>query len=217
MSRQGTNAGPGSDVFSLARFFTHRLSSFLAPLLLELDRLLDRRLVNTFLGLCESIIRHRSRPTSLLLTELGEVLLSPDKAPAGTKRLSNLLRSKKWQASAIIDYLACQAQAYAQELLGKQQLVLLLWDESVQEKHESLESEGLCAVRSSKARRLLRIKKGYYDPPTREAVHVPGLRWVELVLCGRRPTSWWTCWEGQRGPASFLWEERPPLPSQCGI
>jgi hypothetical protein len=198
MSRQFNNAGSGSDVFSLARFFSHRLTSFLAPFLLELDRLLDRRLVHTLLGLCESIIRHRSRPTSLLLTELGEVLLSPDKAPAGTKRISNLLRSARWHASVIADYLARQAQAYAQELLEKQQLVLLLWDESVQEKPESLQSEGLCAVRSSKAKRLLRIKKGYYAPPTREAVHVPGLRWVGLLLCGLKAQplvasfSWWT-------------------------
>ena len=198
MFRQSNNAGSGSDVFCLARFFSHRLSSFLAPFLLELDHLLDRRLVHTFAGLCQSIIRHRSRPTSLLLTELGEVLLSPAKAPAGTKRISNLLRSTRWHAGVIADYLARQAQAYAQQLLEKQELVLLLWDESVQEKPESLESEGLCAVRSSKAKRLLRIKKGYYDPPTREAVHVPGLRWVGLLLCGLQAQplvanfSWWT-------------------------
>ena len=198
MSRHVNNAGSGSDVFSLARFFSPRLSSFLAPFLLELDRLLDRRLVHTFSGLCESILRHRSRPTSLLLTELGEVLLSADKAPAGTKRISNLLRSARWHAGVIADYLARQAQAYAQELLEKQELVLLLWDESVQEKPESLESEGLCAVRSSKAKRLLRIKRGYYEPPTREAVHVPGLRWVGLLLCGLKAQPlvasfrWWT-------------------------
>ncbi|MFT2011610.1 transposase, partial [Pontibacter sp. 13R65] len=194
MSRQVNNAGTGSDVFSLARFFSHRLSSFLAPFLLELDRLLDRRLINTFSGLCESILRHRTRPTSLLLTELGEVLLSPAKAPAGTKRISNLLRSPRWHAGVIADYLARQAQAYAQQLLEKQELVLLLWDESVQEKPESLQS----AVRSSKAKRLLRIKRGYYEPPTREAVHVPGLRWVGLLLCGLKAQPlvasfrWWT-------------------------
>ena len=151
------------------------------------------------LGLCQSIIRHRSRSTALLLSELGGVLLSGTRAPAGTKRLSNLLRSRKWQASAITDYLAGQAQEYVGKLLGAEgELPLLLWDESVQEKCESLESEGLCAVRSVKARRLLRIKRGYYEPPTREAVHVPGIRWVGLLCCGlwARPLvarfRWWS-------------------------
>jgi hypothetical protein len=127
----------------------------------------------------------RSRATGLYLSELGSYLLSPAKAPAGTKRLSNLLRSAKWQEEIIINFLALQAQVYAQQLQTvKKQLVLLLWDESVQEKPESLQSEGLCAVRSSKAQRLLRIKKGYYEPPTKQPVHVPGLRWVGLLLSG---------------------------------
>jgi hypothetical protein len=172
------------NVLSAAHFFSHRLNAFLSPLLTELDKLLDKRLVYTFKGLCESIIRLRSRSTGLLLSELGAYLLSPDKAPAGTKRISNLLRSKKWQDQVIVDYLAQQAQSYAQRLLEKQEPLLLLWDESVQEKPESLAAEGLCAVRSSKAKRLLRIKKGYYDPPTRKAVHVPGFRWVGLLLAG---------------------------------
>ncbi len=49
-----------------------------------------------------------------LLTELGAYLLSPDKVPAGTKRLSNPLHSDKWKA--------------------KQDTALLLWGESVIEK-----------------------------------------------------------------------------------
>jgi hypothetical protein len=45
---------------------------------------------------------HRSRSTGLWLSELGGVLLSPDHAPAGTKRLSNLLLSPKL-SSLLID------------------------------------------------------------------------------------------------------------------
>lgn len=132
------------------------------------------------------------------MSELGGYLLSFDKAPAGTKRISNLLRSKKWEDKEITEYLTAQAQQYVEKLLEKQEEILLLWDESVQEKPESIESEGLCAVRSSKAKRLLRIKKGFYDPPTREAVHVPGLRWIGLLLCGLKAQpqvakfKWWT-------------------------
>jgi hypothetical protein len=172
----GSAAGGG---FPLADFFSARLQVFLSPFLVFLDQLLDRCLVSTFAGLCQSIIRLRSRSTGLYLSELGSYLLSPPQAPAGTKRISNLLRSPKWGEQNLINYLALQSQLYCQQLqkIEKEQ-ALLLWDESVQEKAESLKSEGLCAVRSSKAKRLLRIKPGYYLPPTREPVHVPGLRWV---------------------------------------
>lgn len=195
-SANGSSAGGG---LPLTAFFSHRLQSFLSPLLVLLDQLLDRRLVSTFAGLCLSIIRLRSRSTGLYLSELGSYLLSAAQAPAGTKRISNLLRSPKWQEQNIINYLALQAQRHLARLQAiKKELPLLLWDESVQEKAESLKSEGLCAVRSAKAQRLLRIKPGYYDPPTREPVHVPGLRWVGLLLCGLREQPqlarfrWWT-------------------------
>jgi len=42
---------------------------------------------------------------------------------------------------------------------------LVIWDESVIEKPESIALEGLGPVRSSKAARLKRIKPGYYNPP----------------------------------------------------
>ena len=127
----------------MPHFFSHHLNVFLAPLPEEPDELLDKRLVHTFLGLCQSIIRLRSRSTGLLLSELGGYLLSFDKAPAGTKRISNLLLSPKWQDKVITDYLAAQARQYVEKLPEKEEEILLLWDESVQEKPESLESEGL--------------------------------------------------------------------------
>lgn len=212
MCSYSSNKLSGGDVFKLADFFSHRLDAFLAPLLKQLDELLDKRLVTTFSGLCKSIIRLRSRSTGLLLSELGGYLLSPDKAPAGTKRISNLLRSPLWEDKLIFDYLALQAQEYVEKLLAKNEDILLLWDESIQEKAESIESEGLCAVRSSKAKRLLRIKKGYYEPPTKAAVHVPGLRWVGLLLCGMKEPpmvsrfEWWTSrgkFTSKRGPVLF--------------
>ena len=66
--------------------FHHRLADFLSSLLCALDARLDRRLVHTFSLLVEAIIRFRHRQHGLLLSELGAYLLSPDKAPAGTKR-----------------------------------------------------------------------------------------------------------------------------------
>ena len=78
------NASSQGQVLSQARFFSHRLEDFLSPFLQQLDRLLDRRLVATFLGLCQCLIRHRSRSSGLVLSELGGVLLwccSPQARP----------------------------------------------------------------------------------------------------------------------------------------
>ena len=85
-----------------------RLHTFLAPLLQALDAQIDARLVRTFAATLEVLLRFRHRQYGLLLSELGAFLLSPDRAPAGTKRLSNLLRSKKWRASQGWTMLPCK-------------------------------------------------------------------------------------------------------------
>jgi len=66
----------------------------------QLDELLDCRLVATFFNLFSIILMFRERRMGLLLSELGGYLCGHSKAPAGTKRISNLLRSKKWKAEA---------------------------------------------------------------------------------------------------------------------
>lgn len=71
---------------------------FLQPLLEHMDAQIDRRLVQIFVRTIDAIIRFRNRPHGLLLSELGGYLLDPAHAAAGTKRLSNLLRSAKWSA-----------------------------------------------------------------------------------------------------------------------
>jgi len=108
---------------------------FLFPLLVTLDQLLDKRLVCPFLQTIPVIIASRDCVGGLLLSELGGYLLSPDQAPAGTKRLNNLLHSSK------------------------------LTEEVV---------EDVCAVCSSKAKRLTPIKPRYDHPPGRP-IFVPGL------------------------------------------
>lgn len=139
---------------------------FVRPLLENLYRKLDRRLVQTLLDLLMVIVIHRHRNHGLLLSELGGGhLLGGEHAPAGTKRISNLLRHPGWEAQAITDYLWQQADQALERLLSPQDDVYVIWDESVIEKPESLRPERLCAVRSSKVRRLKRIKPGYYNPP----------------------------------------------------
>jgi hypothetical protein len=152
-----TEASPASDFSDDLR---ERLYQFLLPLLTLLDRKIDVRLVRTLWQTVEAMIRFRNRAHGLLLSELGSYLLSPEHAPAGTKRLSNLLRCEKWTSAAIDDFLWQQAKESQAELAGKGEPALILWDESVIEKPESLKAEGLCAVRSAKAARLKRIKPG---------------------------------------------------------
>jgi len=133
-----------------------------------------------------------------LLSELGAYILNPSQAPAGTKRLSNLLRSEKWSYELVEDYLWGRAQERLTALTQKREEALLVWDESVWEKAESIALEGLCAVRSSVAPRLKRIKPGFYNPPGGRPVFVPGLNWLSVLLLGYRGApavvamQWWT-------------------------
>lgn len=85
----------------MAQHLARQVETFLHPLLLRLDAHLDKRLVRTFLQAVQAILQFRQRAHGLLLSELGAYLLTPAQAPAGTKRLSNLLPSSKWAASLI--------------------------------------------------------------------------------------------------------------------
>src|SRR5262245_10293809 len=78
-----------------------RLRGFVGPLLEELDKALDKRLVRTFEKTLQAVVKFRHSSHGLLLSELGGYMTSPEQAPAGTKRLSNLLRSQKWDAKLI--------------------------------------------------------------------------------------------------------------------
>jgi hypothetical protein len=149
---------------------------------------MDRRLVETFLALVIVLIMHRHRNHGLLLSELGGYLLPPEHAPAGTKRLQNLLRSAKWGLKLIEAFFWQQADQRVAELRQAGETVLAIWDESVLEKPESLHLDGLCAVRSSKAARLKRIKPGYYNPPGGRPIFVPGYHWLQVLVCGMKGT-----------------------------
>ena len=170
--------------------------------------MLDKRLVRTFVHTLEAIIKFRHGNNGLLLSELGSYILNPSQAPAGTKRLSNLLRSKRWGHALIERYLWQAAEQRVQALQAAGEEVLLVWDESVLEKAESLELEGLCAVRSSVARRLKRIKRGFYTPPT-GPIFVPGMQWIGLLVLGMsgKPVVAAMRWWSSRG--KFATEKRP--------
>lgn len=175
-----------------------QLEGFVQDLLQDLDRQLDKRLVRTFLLTLRAIVTFRHSGLGLLLSELGGYILSAAQAPAGTKRISNLLRSKRWEYRVIERFLGQRAEQRVRELEDAGETALVVWDESVWEKPESLESEGLGAVRSSKAARLKRIKPGFYNPPGGRPICVPGLNWISLLVLGMSgpPTlalmRWWS-------------------------
>lgn len=181
----------------LSEGFSIKLSDYLQPLIMQLESLMDKRLVRTFKMLIETIITFRHSTNGLLLSELGGHLLSGDRAPAGTKRISNLLRSPKWSFKLIEHFLWVQGCCRLEELERENEKALLIWDESVWEKPESIAIEGLCAVRSSQASRLKRIKKGFYNPPGRP-IFVPGMNWLGVVLVGMKGQAsllslkWWS-------------------------
>jgi len=156
------------------------------PLLEKLYTKLDRRLVQTLLHLMIVIVIHRHRNHGLLLSELGGYLLNGEHAPAGTKRIHNLLRHPGWEAQSVNAYLWERADQAVEQRLSPHDDVYVIWDESVMEKAESLKPERLCAVRSSKARRLKRIKPGYYNPPGGRPIFVPGFNWLQVIITRMR-------------------------------
>jgi len=161
-----------------------RLEIFVLPLLVALDEVIDKRLVRTFVKGLQALMELRNRAQGLLLSELGAYVCSPGHAAAGTKRLSNLLRSPRWTHHMIERFLWEGAGYRLAELSHAGRDVLVAWDESVLEKAESSALEGLSSVRSSKAARLKRIKPGYFNPPGGPPIMVPGMHWVTLLLMG---------------------------------
>jgi hypothetical protein len=169
-----------------AEVLSQRCWLFLRPFLAQLLGQLDRRLVKTCLDLVMLILIHRHRETGLLMSELGDHLLGADRGPAGTKRIATLLHSTRWAAHLITTFLWEQGAQAVNTLLHPQDDVYVIWDESVIEKPESLQAEGLCAVRSSKAARLKRIKPGFFNPPGGRPIFVPGYNWLQVIVTGPR-------------------------------
>lgn len=180
------------------RELENRCWGYLKPLLEELHKRIDRRLVKTLLDLVMVILMHRNRNNGLLLSELGDHLLGGERGPAGVKRIASLLHSKRWRSGLIVKWLWERGHEKVKGLREQKEKIYVIWDESVLEKSESLQAERLCAVRSSKAARLKRIKPSYFNPPGGRPIFVPGFNWLQLLVTGMKGTpvlahlSWWT-------------------------
>jgi hypothetical protein len=188
----------GQGSWAASEQLTHQLYFFTRSLLCQFAKQMDRRLVQTFLDVLIVILMHRNRQQGLLLSELGGYLMGMERAPAGTKRIGNMLHSPKWTAEMVEQWLWEMGDAKVDACLHPQDDTYVIWDESEIEKAESLKPERLCPVRSVKARRLKRIKKGYYNPPGGRPVFVPGFHWFQVVVTGLKGVPglshfhWWT-------------------------
>lgn len=186
-----------SELVGAKDFLLKKVDNHLSAFLIKLDKQLDKRLVRTFYNVFIAILILRNRSIGLLLSELGGYICGFNRAPAGTKRISNLLRSKKWTHQLIDQHLFNQARQRIAQLYAKGIRPLLLWDDSRLEKHESWYSEGLCSVYSSRGQRLTKIKKGFFKPPS-SRICVPGFKWTATILShlGGIPSvcqmTWWT-------------------------
>ena len=180
-----------------AQFLLRQSGKYLQDLERRLDEQIDSRLVRTFFNLFVVILTFRNRPMGLLLSELGGYICGFAHAPAGTKRISNLLRSRKWRATIIDDFLFQQSQTRVDQLQQQDKRPLAIWDDSRLEKPESWFAQGLCSVWSSKGKRLTKIKRGFYRPPA-SRICVPGFKWTAILISaiGEVPSvcmmSWWT-------------------------
>jgi hypothetical protein len=189
---------------------------FLYPLLQHLHATVDLRPLRTLVQVVEAILVLRDQTHGLLLSELGGYMDGLQGAGGGTKRLGTLIRHPQWQATQIDAFLLQRADAQLEQWQEHGEDGLLIWDGTVLEKPESLQAQGLCAVRSSKAGRLTHVKKGYYHPAG-TPIFVPGLHGIGLLMAGRHAglgppllatLRWWT----SRGPqASYEKDENCKL------
>jgi hypothetical protein len=190
------------DLQQASQELAQELEVFLFPLWSVLDTLLDKRLVRTLVQCCVAIIRFRNNTQGLLLSEPGSSMdgyrgLSAT-ATAGTRRISNLLRSIQWSILLIDRYLLEEAEQEVKTLKEQGKRILCIGDGSVIEKPESSKLEGFCPVVSSKAKRLNRSRTGLvFNFPPRKPITVTGMQWTGALLTGMERMihvalmSWW--------------------------
>lgn len=186
---------------AVAEVLSRRLTTFVQPLLAGLDALLDLRLVQTFLATLHVLLEFRHRNNGLLLSELGAYLASPDHAPAGTKRLSNLLHSGKWASQFIEAFLWRQADERLAELEQAGEDGLLMWDESVVEKSESIAEDRTVRRSFQQSSALKADQTGVLQSAGRSSHLCPRNETFSRCSCwvGKDPPPWLRCAGGRRG------------------
>ena len=147
-----------------SQLWAEQLAKFLKPYQERLDAYLDRRVVGNLMVTVGAIVQSRCELTT---SELGCALCGAAHAEAGTQRLQYALHHPGWEAEVIEEVLWQEAEQRRQQIEQRGETALCIWDSSVVEKPESEKLQGLGTVRSSKARRLGRSRKGLYNQPSR--------------------------------------------------
>jgi hypothetical protein len=182
-----------SSIPSLAQ----HLETYLEPLLIWLDAYLDKRLVRTLVYAISAILQFRGNGQALQLSELGAYLPCSGKEPAKTKRLQNLLSSKKWGKAILDEFIWRNADEKVREMRAGER-ILCIWDGSVLEKTDSEKSEGMCSVLSSKAKHLNKYKKGIFNQRGGKPITVFGMEWTGVIILGEKEhpilakMQWWS-------------------------
>jgi hypothetical protein len=162
------------------------LERYLDRLVVPLDAYVDKRLVETFLQSMRTLIEARNQAPGLTISEMGAVLLSGRQATAGEKRIHRLLTSEKWSEELIRIFQWNEAEARYEELRREGEQVYVVWDGSVIEKPESEKAEDLCAVKSSKAARRKKSRKGSFNKPGGKPIVVLGYEWTGCIVVGEK-------------------------------
>jgi hypothetical protein len=147
-----------------SQFWAEQLATYLKPYQERLDAYVDRRVVGNVMATVGAIVQSRCVLTT---SELGSAICGPAHAEAGTQRLQDALHHQGWKAEIIEEVLWQEAEQRREQMQQCGETPLCIWDSSVVEKPESEKLQGLGTVRSSKARRLGRSRKGLYNQPSR--------------------------------------------------
>src|SRR5256885_924315 len=183
-------------------FWAEQLAKYLKPYQERLDAYVDRRVVGNLMATVGAIVQSRCELTT---SELGCAICGAAHAEAGTQRLQYALHHPGWEAEVIEEVWGQEAEQRRQQIEQQGETALCIWDSSVVEKPESEKLEGLGTVRSSKARRLGRSRKGLYNQPSRLPVSVRGYEWESLLLLGTKgipqvvAMRWWERHKGVPG------------------
>jgi hypothetical protein len=198
----GTEAKEKQTAEEESQWWAEQLESYLAPYSERLDAYLDRRVVGNLTATVAGIVQTR---TELTTSEVGSAICGPEHAEAGTQRLQRALHHEGWEAQVIEEVLWEQAEVSRKQMQQQGETPLCIWDSSVLEKPESEHLEGLCAVRSSRVRRLARSRKGVFNRPGGMPVSVRGFEWESLLLVGASGVpqvvamKWWSREKGVSG------------------
>ena len=147
-----------------SQWWAEHLARYLRPYQERLDAYVDRRVVGNVMATVGAIVQSRC---ALTTSELGSAICGPAHTEAGTQRLQYALHHQGWEAEVIEEVLWQEAEQCRQQIEQQGETPLCIWESSVVEKPQSEQLEGLGTVRSSKARRLGRSRKGLYNQPSR--------------------------------------------------